>query len=252
MNYKILLIGDNCTDIFVYGNCYRLNPEAPTPVLSETHRVENPGMGGNVLKNIQTLGLNAKFLTHEENITKLRYIDEKSNYILLRIDNDNFVKPIEKFESIKYEDYDLVIVSDYGKGFLNEYHINYILKRSKLSFIDTKKPIDDWIEPATFIKINEAEFNNPENDHEFMFFKLTKKLIVTLGDKGVVYDENTFPPPKEFLVRDVVGAGDTFLASVACHYMINKDIKEAIKFANLCAGQVVSKRGVAYPDEKLI
>ena len=85
-----------------------------------------------------------------------------------------------------------------------------------------------------------------------MYFKLSKKLIVTLGDKGAIYDEHTFPPPKEFLVRDVVGAGDTFLAAVSCHYMINKDIKKAIDFANLCAGQVVGKRGVAYPDEKLI
>jgi D-glycero-beta-D-manno-heptose-7-phosphate kinase len=252
MNQKILLIGDSCLDIFVYGNCYRLNPEAPTAVLSESRRIENPGMAGNVLKNIQVLGLNADFITNKENIIKLRYIDEKSNYILLRIDNDNFVEPIKYFESIEYDNYDMVIISDYNKGFMNEYHINYILKRSKISFIDTKKPIDDWIEPATFIKINEAEFNNPKNDNEFMFFKLTEKLIVTLGDKGVVYDEHTFSPPKEFLVRDVVGAGDTFLASVACHYMINKDIKEAIKFANLCAGQVVSKRGVAYPDEKLI
>ena len=31
---KILLIGDSCTDEYVYGTCDRLNPEAPVPILN--------------------------------------------------------------------------------------------------------------------------------------------------------------------------------------------------------------------------
>ena len=30
---KVLLIGDSCTDEYVYGSCERLNPEAPVPIL---------------------------------------------------------------------------------------------------------------------------------------------------------------------------------------------------------------------------
>ena len=31
--FKVLLIGDSCTDEYVYGICERLNPEAPVPIL---------------------------------------------------------------------------------------------------------------------------------------------------------------------------------------------------------------------------
>jgi len=32
---KFLVIGDSCTDRFVYGSCDRLCPEAPVPVLNK-------------------------------------------------------------------------------------------------------------------------------------------------------------------------------------------------------------------------
>ena len=31
---KILVIGDSCTDIFIYGECNRICPEAPVPVFN--------------------------------------------------------------------------------------------------------------------------------------------------------------------------------------------------------------------------
>jgi D-glycero-beta-D-manno-heptose-7-phosphate kinase len=249
---KILLIGDSCIDIFIYGDCYRLNPEAPTAVLSETYRVKNDGMAANVFNNLKSLGLEADFITQEETIVKTRYIDEKSNYILLRIDNDQNTTPIQNLDKINFFQYDLVIVSDYNKGFLSDDILIHIFNRSKVSFIDTKKPIGDWITNVSFVKINEAEFKNPKNDMDFLSRRYGNKIIVTLGDKGVSYNGNIYPPPREIMVRDVVGAGDSFLASLAGHYLLHSNIEEAIKFANLCAGQVVSKKGVAYPDEKLI
>jgi len=249
---KILLIGDNCTDVFIYGDCYRLNPEAPTPVLCESHRIENSGMAGNVLKNIQALGFDADFLTHDEEIIKMRYIDKKSNYILLRIDNDNYVKPIHVLDALDFSNYDIIIISDYDKGFLDIRDLEFILRKSKLSFIDTKKSIDVWVKNASFIKINEAEYNNPENNFNFIQNELKEKLIITLGELGASYNEKLYKPPKEILVRDVVGAGDTFLAAISCHYLLHKNIDDTINFANLCAGQVVNKKGIAYPDKKLI
>jgi len=250
---KILLIGDNCIDIFVYGDCYRLNPEAPTPVFKEIYRNSFSGMSGNVLKNIQALGMDADFLTHNNEIIKTRYVDQKSNYILLRIDNDDESnsKSIDFIDSINFSNYDLIIISDYDKGFLNEGDIKTILEKSKLSFIDTKKPIDTWIGSASFIKINEAEYKNPKNNLDFIFTELSTKLIVTLGELGAKYNGKMYLPPKEVLVRDVVGAGDSFLASLSCHYFKYKNIEASINFANLCAGQVVNKKGIGYPNEKL-
>ena len=138
---KILIIGESCTDVFIYGDCNRLNPEAPTPVLNERYENSFPGMAANVLKNLEMLGLKAVFLTNKEKIVKTRYIDEKSNYILLRLDKDFEVDPCLIDKDI--EDYELVIISDYDKGFLPQKILQQILNKSKLSFIDTKKPIDN-------------------------------------------------------------------------------------------------------------
>ena len=54
---KILVIGDSCTDVFIYGRCERLNPEAPIPVFEPTKTVTNQGMAGNVVANLNKLGV---------------------------------------------------------------------------------------------------------------------------------------------------------------------------------------------------
>ena len=43
---------------------------------------------------------------------------------------------------------------------------------------------------------------------------------------------------------DVSGAGDTFLAGLVAAYSKNRDLGIAIRFANRCAGEAVSKKGV--------
>jgi bifunctional ADP-heptose synthase (sugar kinase/adenylyltransferase) len=252
---KIFLTGDYCKDIFIYGICSRLNPEAPTPVFREVYRTDNPGMAGNVYKNLQALGFDKiAFCTNRRSeITKIRYVDIKSNYILLRIDDDNTSESIDQSSILNAGDYDLVIISDYNKGFLKNSDIEFILSHSKLSFIDTKRPIDDWILDASFVKINEAEYNNIQNNPATLkMLEKNKKLIKTIGENGTQFNGKIFKPPSPIFVRDIVGAGDTFLASLAGHFLLNKNIEEAIIFANLCAGKVVEKKGIAYPDEKLL
>ena len=49
--YKVLLIGDSCVDEWVYGDCDRLSPEAPVPILVEQGKDTAPGMAGNVKQN---------------------------------------------------------------------------------------------------------------------------------------------------------------------------------------------------------
>ena len=68
---KILLIGESSKDIFVYGNCERLNPEAPTPVFTPQHNIENDGMAGNVKNNINALGYSCEFISNKKNASKL-------------------------------------------------------------------------------------------------------------------------------------------------------------------------------------
>mgnify|MGYP001571893406 CR=1 FL=1 len=253
---KILVIGDSCTDVFIYGDCYRLNPEAPTPVLKENYKKEYEGMAANVVNNVRALGLDCDFITQKENIIKTRFVDEKSNYVLLRIDNDNLITPLSCAplswaDTLDYSNYDLVIISDYNKGFLSENFLIYVFKYSKLTFIDTKKAIGDWMKNATYIKINESEYSNPKNDLDFIK-NHKQKFIITIGEGGALYNDLIYKPKRTVTVRDVVGAGDSFLAAIACHYYIHKNIIRAIKFANVCAGEVVAQKGIAFPKQKLL
>ena len=70
------------------------------------------------------------------------------------------------------------------------------------------------------------------------------KLIVTLGSRGCRYSGKEFPV-KEVPVKDVSGAGDTFLAGLVRGYLDTGSIYEAIEFAQTCTTLVVQKHGVA-------
>ena len=69
-------------------------------------------------------------------------------------------------------------------------------------------------------------------------------MIVTGGSKGCVHYGKHYPVD-DVPVKDVSGAGDTFLAALAVHYTHKEDISKAIKFANKCASQVCRKKGTS-------
>ena len=87
---KVLVIGDSCEDIFLYGKIERVSPEAPVPVIEPIDKTTNIGMAGNVANNLSSLGVDCDLATNTSKITKTRFIDSKSNQMLLRLDeNDN-------------------------------------------------------------------------------------------------------------------------------------------------------------------
>ena len=95
---------------------------------------------------------------------------------------------------------------------------------------------------ADYIKINEFEH---KKNYEVItdYHEFEKKLITTQGSKGCFYNRKSFSVD-EISVRDVSGAGDTFLAGLVYEYVKSKDIYESIKFAQKCACKVISKKGV--------
>jgi bifunctional ADP-heptose synthase (sugar kinase/adenylyltransferase) len=138
--------------------------------------------------------------------------------------------------------YDAIIISDYCKGFLNSSDIELICKSNKNVFVDTKKQLGKWIRYATFIKINSFEYK--KNYDYFNINGLTNKLIITLGRKGCLYNGKVYSV-KEVSVKDVSGAGDTFLAGLVKGYLDYNDIEKAISFAQKCTTLAVQKHGVS-------
>ncbi len=73
---------------------------------------------------------------------------------------------------------------------------------------------------------------------------LKNKTIVTRGKYGCDYKGKNYPTI-EVPVKDVSGAGDTFLAGLVVEYARSKNIDLAINFAQECTTIVVQKVGVS-------
>jgi D-beta-D-heptose 7-phosphate kinase/D-beta-D-heptose 1-phosphate adenosyltransferase len=245
ISYKVLLIGDSCEDEYIYGSCERLNPEAPVPILNFKRKEIKSGMAANVYLNLQSFKMEISFLTNKEKITKKRYIDEKSNQQLLRVDNDVNIVPLSDIEL--NDDYHAVIISDYNKGYLTKEKLFEVVSRFSCPiFIDSKKTILPNKENC-FIKINDLEYKNL--DQEYLQKNLYDNLIITKGGDGCIYNNKLYKAEK-VNVYDVVGAGDTFLAALVYGYLNYKDIGQAIILANRAAAIAVQNPGTYVLKEK--
>ena len=221
---KILVIGDSCIDIFKYGEVNRLAPEAPIPIIVPETEKSNPGMAGNVVENLKALGAEVTFITNHTEIKKIRYVCSKYNHLLLRVDENDKCEHVNFYHDLTlldWKQYGAIVISDYCKGFLNEEDIKYISTQHPLTFLDTKKLLGNWADNITFIKLNSIEYNQ------------NKEILSsssTLFSKGI---------------KDVSGAGDTFLAGLVAEYAKSSNIESAIKFAQECTTVVVQKSGVS-------
>ena len=230
--FKVLLIGDSCIDRYVYGEVKRLNPEAPVPVLDYVRTEERKGMAWNVYNNLTSFGIDVFMETNEEEIIKTRYVDEKTNQQILRVDEEVFCKQLPR--KTYTSSYDAVVVSDYCKGFVTSSTLFEIPNQFDCPvFIDSKRKV---LPPKNcFLKVNEYEYLAlSEQPYE--------NAIVTYGSKGARYNGVTYPGEK-VNVYDVVGAGDTFLAALTYGYLNYGTMEKAIPFANKAAAIAVSHPG---------
>ena len=239
--FKVLLIGDSCSDEYVYGICERLNPEAPVPILKETEVKIQKGMAWNVRENLMSFGIEVYILTQEERIIKRRFIDQRYNQQLLRVDVEDTVKPLEY--NLPKEDFDALVISDYDKGFLTTERIYELVEWfDGPIFIDSKKtnlPVD-----KAYIKINDDEYSKLDDE-----LKDSPNLIVTKGSQGVDYQGKNYPAIG-VSVFDVCGAGDTFLSALVYFYLLYGKIETAIPYANKAAAIAVTHFGTYVLSER--
>lgn len=252
---NFLVIGEQCLDVFVYGESNRLSPEAPVPVFIPSQKRENRGMAANVLNNLASIAFKdgntstVKSILSDCQSVKTRYVDAKTNHYFLRVDEES------SFERIcfgvdakdKICAADCIVVSDYNKGFLE---LDDLKKISRLKgrncplIIDTKRQLElSLFDHVDFIKLNRKEYTeNVIQTHKRNF---AGKFIVTLGSEGAMHCGRTYLSRNPINTIDVSGAGDTFTAALAYRYTQTRSMGEAIEFANEMAGLVVSQRGVS-------
>jgi len=250
---KVLVIGETCYDTFIYGRCDRLCPEAPIPVFLPEYEKTNKGMAANVYNNLEALeniyknNISFDLWTNDSYNEKIRYVDKQSNQMILRVDKEGLYNLNKELWNPKIEEYDAVIVSDYNKGLLTESDLKNIAKKAKISFIDTKRKYDyNWAKYFDFIKINNIEAK--ENGF-FEIEEIFNKIIITAASDGCYFKGKHFPIQNKSEVRDVCGAGDTFLAALCWAYLSTDNLNLAVNFANACASIAVQHTGAYVLNE---
>ena len=231
--FKILLIGDDCLDVYQFGTVDRISPEAPVPVFKMGEKEERPGMARNVKRNLEELGCEVTYISGRTSV-KTRLIDSRSKQQICRIDDDAISVPIT-FETEIPKRYDAIVISDYNKGSVSYELIEEVIQTNIPTFIDTKKTDLERFQGA-WVKINELEHSKVKTE--------CSGLIVTLGEKGAkVPYHNIKMPAQKVEVADVCGAGDTFLAALTYKWCETFDIEKAVQFAIKAASITVQHLG---------
>ena len=191
-----------------------------------------------------------------------------SHQQVVRIDKESAVRINLESELVQkvtenLKNFSVVLLSDYGKGVLSDKVcqdiINECVRLGIPVLIDPKGDNYSKYKNATLLTPNRKEASEATgiaikntDDLRAAIMKLKNELnlkysIVTLSEEGIaLFDKELEIFPAEAKeVFDVTGAGDTVLATLGYMLASKKDIKEAIKMANLAAAVVVAKIGSA-------
>lgn len=294
---KIAVIGDLMIDHYIWGKCERISPEAPVQVVEITKENSVLGGAGNVINNLKALDCEVSVYTvlgddENANYTKklLEEIDTDSHTIINQEDRITTKKSrviasnqqIIRFDDETKEDislrsqyelltklseniftYDVILLSDYGKGVLTTTFTKDIIAlaiaHNKPVLVDPKGLDYSKYKGATLLTPNKKEASLATNieiaDHDALKeagFKLKDELdlqygIITLSEEGIAIFENEMQiiPTVTREVYDVTGAGDTVLASLGVALSSGLNITQACEFANKAAAVVVAKIGSA-------
>jgi len=294
---KILVIGDLMIDQYLWGSCDRVSPEAPVPIINITQDSEVLGGAGNVVHNLKKLGAQVDVFsvigdckTSIELDSLLKKIDIDTKYLIIQknrivskksriiasqqqvvrydhessddIDNQSEDALMANLQNTIHN-YEIILLSDYGKGVLTNKVTKNIIQLAKQNdikvLVDPKGNDYSKYKGAYLLTPNKKEASEATKinikDKASLLkaasilkteFNLSISLI-TMSEQGIAIYDDAFrvKPTITKEVFDVTGAGDTVLSSLGFAIACNSNIDEAVEFSNLAAGVVVSKIGSA-------
>ncbi len=294
---NILVVGDLMIDHYLWGATERISPEAPVQVVDITKETTVLGGAGNVVNNLMALGATVSVASvigddsigremtmmlkgigvkTEGLITQAQRQSSKksriiaSNQQILRydkeskepIEDDSVAKILKAVEKDLFL-YEMIILSDYGKGVITEVLAQGIitLARSmgKKVLVDPKGLDYSKYRGAHLLTPNKKEASEAtgisiKDDASLQAALIwlkeecgLERSMITLSEDGIAIFEHSvkkFPTVAQE-VFDVTGAGDTVIASIAFALSAGKSIEEAAKFANHASAVVVGKIGSA-------
>lgn len=289
---RVLVVGDVMLDRYWFGDVNRISPEAPVPIAKISKTEHRAGGAANVARNIAALGGQAAVLSivgqdeagdmlddlmknHQissylqrsptmATTLKLRVLAR--NQQLIRLDFEEQPEAVylnqlfELYEQLLPK-YDVVILSDYGKGILTRVSdmISVAKKAGKCVLIDPKGNDFSKYFGATLLTPNRAELKevtgawSDENSLTTKAQQLRQELdlealLLTRSEEGMTLyraHQIDHQPTRAQEVYDVSGAGDTVIATMGLCLAAGYAMPEAMHIANAAAGVVVAKLGTA-------
>ncbi len=296
-NPKVLVIGDLMIDYYLWGSSERISPEAPVQIIDINNETKTLGGAGNVVNNLKALGAKVDIISvigdckiSLEIKELLNSIDVDSSYLVKESGRISSKKTriissqqqvirydIECTDEISLEsqksvvsilnkiikNYDILLLSDYGKGILTKNLSQSIIKlanKNKIKVLVDPKGHDYSKYCGAFLltpnkkEASEATRINITDNESLK--KALKKLkdqiklnfsLITLSEEGIAVYDNSLRiyPTFSREVFDVTGAGDTIIAALGYALSGKLNLDESIRFANLAAGIVIGKVGSA-------
>ncbi|HXF46388.1 MAG TPA: D-glycero-beta-D-manno-heptose-7-phosphate kinase [Burkholderiaceae bacterium] len=289
---RILVVGDVMLDRYWFGEVERISPEAPVPVVRIQRTEERLGGAANVARNVVALGARAGLLTvvgdDEAGRALVRLLDasgivpyahtdaQMATTVKLRVigrrqqmlradfetqpDGEVLLAKLGEYEAL-LPDYDLVILSDYGKGGLT--HIGRMIELARAAgkpvLVDPKGDDYSRYAGATIVTPNRAELREvvgrwrSETDLHERAQRLRRELalgalLLTRSEEGMTLftDDGAWSVPAQAReVFDVSGAGDTVIATLGVMLAAGAPLQQAVEAANRAGGIVVGKLGTA-------
>ena len=289
---RLLVVGDVMLDRYWFGDTGRISPEAPVPVVQVAKIDERLGGAANVARNASALGAKTTILgvigqdeagkrveqlLQESGVqsqlqadskvpttVKLRVIARQQQLIRLDFEEtpsqNSLDEKLKRFESLLPQ-VDVVILSDYGKGALEQVSAMIALAKAnkKLVLVDPKGDAYSKYKGATVLTPNRSELRQVIG-HWSDEADLTKRaqslrqqlelsaLLLTRSEEGMTLftekgTEHVRAQARE--VFDVSGAGDTVIATLAVAMAAGWPLERAMALANRAGGIVVGKLGTA-------
>ncbi len=293
---KVGVIGDFMIDEYIKGNVERISPEAPVPVVEAKNSTYSPGGAGNVVANLislgaevvvfgvvgtdkngaklkellEKLGANVEFLVEDDSrptTIKTRIIAGSQQLLRIDWESREEVKGevAEKIYSAledTAEDFDALVISDYGKGVVIDrlFEITKKLKEKLPVLLDPKEKNYPIYRHVTTMTPNiketfQAVGIKPESDElaKIAGEELIRKFkldfaVITRSEQGLSVVGKDFIhhiPARAKQVFDVTGAGDTVISVMALALASGASPEEAGYLANIAGGIVVGKLGTA-------
>ena len=228
-DYKVLFVGDDIVDEYHYVQSLGKSPKEPIIPMRYLERESFRGGVEAAARHARSFCVKVDVLKGNKTVRKVRFVDK--NY-MRKLAEVHYDEEGEGEVTVMAEDYDCVVVTDFGHGFITAHIINQLqaapflavnaqTNSANIGFnLITKYPKADYIvidEPEARLAAQDRDGRIEDVMHKLAHWRC-ERLVVTHGLHGAYgYDHGHFLhcPTFNGLPLDTMGAGDAFFAITA-------------------------------------